>query len=100
MDISRWSTPCQIHYILCSQDGEALYSQQKRPGADCGPDDQLLTTKFRLKLQKVEKTNRSFRCDLNQILYDYTVEVANRSKGLDMVDRVNEELWMEVCNTA
>ena len=49
-------------------------------------------------MQKVEKTNRSFRCDLNQILYDYTVEVENRFKGLDMVDRVNLELWMEVCN--
>ena len=52
--------------------------------------------KFRLKLKKVEKTTRPFRYDLNQIPYDYTVDVTNRFKGLDVVDRVPEELWMEV----
>ena len=64
--------------------------------ADCGSDHELLIAKFRHKLKKVEKTTRSFRHDLNQIPYDYTVEVTNRFKGLDLVDRVPEELWMEV----
>ena len=56
----------------------------------------LLIAKFRLKLKKVGKTTRPFRYDLNQILYDYTVEVRNRFKGLDLIDRVPDELWMEV----
>ena len=54
-------------------------------------------SEFRLKLKKVEKTTRPFRYDLIQIPYDYTVEVTNRFKGLDLIDRVPEELWMEVC---
>ena len=62
-------------------------------------DHELLTAKFRLKLQKVGKTTRPFRCNLNQTPYDYTVEVTNRFKGLDLVDRVPEELWMEVRNS-
>ena len=79
----------QIDYILCPKDGEALYSQQKtRLGADCGSDHELLIAKFRLKLKKVGKSTRSFRYDLNQIPYDYTVEVTNRFKGLDLIDRV------------
>ena len=61
---------------------------EKRLGADCGKDHELLIAKFRLKLKKVGKTTRSFRYDLNQILYDYTVEVRNRLKGLDLIDRV------------
>ena len=69
---------------------------KRRPGADCGSDHELLIAKFRLKLKKVRKTSRSFRYDLNQIPYDYTVEVTNRFKGLDLIDRVPEELWMEV----
>ena len=56
-------------------------------------------TKFRLKLKKVGKTTRPFRYDLNQIPYDYTVEVRNRFKGLDLIDWVPDELWMEVCDT-
>ena len=67
-------------------------------GADCGSDHELLIAKFRLKLKKVGKTTRSFRYDLNQIPKDYTVEVRNRSKKLDLIDRVPEELWMEVHN--
>ena len=59
---------------------------------------ELLIAKFRLKLKKVGKTTRPFRYDLNQIPYDYTVEVANRFKGLDLIDKVHEELWTEVCN--
>ena len=78
---------------------EKLYTIQSaktRPGADCGSDHELLIAKFRLKLKKVGKTTRPFRYDLNQIPYNYTVEVRNRFKGLDMIDRVPEELWMEV----
>ena len=67
-----------------------------RLGADCGSDHELLIAKFRLKLKKVGKTTRPFRYDLNQIPYDYTVEVTNRFKGLDLIDRVPEELWIEV----
>ena len=66
--------------------------------ADCGSDHELLIAKFRLKLKKVGKTTRPFRYDLNQIPYDYAGEVTNRFKGLDLIDRVPEELWMEVCD--
>ena len=59
-------------------------------------DHELLIVKFRLKLKKVEKITRPFRYDLNQIPYDYTVEVINRFKRLDLIDRVPDELWMEV----
>ena len=69
-----------------------------RLGADCGSDHDLLIAKFRLKLKKAGKATRTFRYDLNQIPYDYTVEVTNRFKGLDLIDRVPEELWMEVCD--
>ena len=66
---------------------EKLYTLSKtRPGADCGSDHELLIAKFRLKLKKVGKTTRLFRYDLNQIPYDYTVEVKNRFKGLDLID--------------
>ena len=67
-----------------------------RLGADCGSDHELLIAKFRLKLKKVGKTPRPFRYDLKQIPYDYIVEVTNRFKGLDLIDRVPDELWMEV----
>ena len=73
---------------------EKLYTVSK--GADCGSDHELLIAKFRLKLKKVGKTTRPFRYDLNQITYDYTVEVRNRFKGLDLIDRVPDELWTEV----
>ena len=87
----------EIGLFLCSQRWRSSRQSSKaRPGADCGSDHQLLITKFRLKLKKVRKTTRSFRYDLNQILYDYTVEVINRFKGLDLIDRVPDELWMEV----
>ena len=76
---------------------EKLYTVSKtRLGADCGSDHELLISKFRLKLKKVGKTTRPFRYDLNQIPYDYTVEVRNRFKELDLIDRVPDELWMEV----
>ena len=64
----------------------SIQSAKTRPGADCGSDHELLIVKFRLKLKKVEKTSRPFKYDLNQIPYDYTVEVKNRFKGLDMIE--------------
>ena len=82
----------QIDYILC-KDGEALYSLQKQTRSS---DHELLIAKFRLTLKKVGKTTKPFRYDLNPIPYNYTVEVRNRFRGLDLIDRVPEELWMEV----
>ena len=73
-----------------------LQSAKTRLGADCGSDHELLIDKFRLKLKKAGKITRSFRYDLNQIPYDYTVKVRNIFKGLDLIDRVPDELWMEV----
>ena len=72
-----------------------IVSENKQE-ADCASDHELLIAKFRLKLKKVEKTTGLFNYDLNQITYDYTVEVRNRFKGLDLIDRVPDELWMEV----
>ena len=83
--------------FFVAKDGEALHSQKKtRLGADCGSDHELLIAKFRLKLKKAGKTTRPFRYDLNQILYEYIVEVTDRFKGLDLLDRVPEELWIEI----
>ena len=76
---------------------EKLYTVSKpRLGADCGSDLELLIAKFRLKLKKVGKTTQPIRYDLNQIPYDYIVEVTNRFKGLDLIDRLPEELWTYV----
>ena len=97
-----WTSPDgqyrnQVDYILCSQRWRSSIQLAKtRPGADCGSDHELLIAKFRLKLKKVGKTTRPFRCDLNQIPYDYTVEMRNRFKGLDLIDRVPDELWTEI----
>ena len=83
--------------IFCSQRWRSsIQSAKTRPGADYGSDHELLIAKFILKLKKVGKTTRPFRYDLNQIPYDYTVEVRNRFKGQDLIDRVPDELWTEV----
>ena len=87
-----WTSPDgqhrnQIDYILCSQRWRSsIQSTKTRPGADCGSGHELLIAKFRLKLKKVGKTTRPFRYDLNQISCDYTVEVRNRFKGLDLIE--------------
>ena len=75
-----------------------MQSAKTRPGADCGSDHELRIAKFRLTLKKIGKTARPFGYDLNQTPYDYTVEVRNRFKGLDLIDRVPDELWNEVCD--
>ena len=99
-----WTSPdgqnrYQMDDILCSQRWKSsIQSAKTRPGADCGLDQELLIAKFRLQLKKVGKTTRLFRYNLNQIPYDYTVEVRNRFKGLDLIDRVPDELWTEVCD--
>ena len=72
-----------------------MQSPKTRPGADCGSDHEHPVAKFRLKLKKVGKTTRPFRYDLNRIPYNYTMEVTNRFKGLDLIDKVPEELWTE-----
>ena len=92
-----WTSPDgqhgnQIDYSICSQRWRSsIQSAKTRLGADCGSHHKLLIAKFRLKLKKVG--------NLNQIPYDYTVEVRNRFKGLDLIDRVTEKLWTKVCNT-
>ena len=97
-----WTSPDgqhrnQIDCILCSQRRRSsIQSAKTRPGADCGSDHELLIAKFRLKLKKVGKTTRPFRYELNQIPYDYTVEVRNRFKSQDLIERVPDELWTEV----
>ena len=97
-----WTSPDgqywnQIDYILCSQRWRSsIQSAKIRPGADCGSDHELLNAKFRLKLKKIVKITRPFRYDLTQIPYNYIVEVRNRFKGLDLIDKVPDELWTEV----
>ena len=84
-------------FYFCSQRWRSsIQSAKTRPGDDCGSDHELLIAKFRLKLNKVGKTSRPFRYDLNLIPFDYTVEVTDRFKGLYLIDRVPEELWTEV----
>ena len=90
----------QIDYILCSQRWRSsILSAKTRPGADCGSDHELLIAKLSLESKKVGKITRLFRYDLNQIPYDYTVEVTNRFKALDLIDRLPEQLWTEVHDT-
>ena len=93
------NTEIRLIIFYAAKDGEALYSQQKQ-------DRELTVAQIvnsllpnsDLNLKKVGKITRPFRCDLNQIPNDYTVEVRNRFKGLDLIDRVPDELWNEVCD--
>ena len=87
------NTKIRLMIFCAAKDGE---SAKSRPGADCGSDHELLIAKPALQLKTVGKTTRPFRYDLNQIPYDYSVEVMNRFKGLDLIDRVPDELWLEV----
>ena len=80
--------------FFAAKDGEVLYSQQKENREMTVA--QIMNSKFRLKLKKVGKTIRPFKYDLNQIPYDYTVEVSNRFKGIDLIETVPDELWMEI----
>ena len=92
MDIIRWSIPKSDDYVFCSQRWRSsIQSAKTRPGLAVS-DHELLIAKFRLKLKKVGKNTRQFKYDLNQIPYDYTMEVRNRFKGLDLIDRVPDEL--------
>ena len=85
--------------FFAAKDGDYfIQSAKTRPGADCGSDHELLIAKFRLKLKKGGKTTRPFRYDLNQIPYGHTMEVRNRFTELDLIDRVPDELWTEVCD--
>ena len=92
-------TEIRLIIFFAAKDREALYSQQKQDRELTVAHHELLIAKFRLKLKKVGKTTRPFRYDLNQNPYHYILEVTNRLKGLDLIDRVPEELWTEVCNT-
>ena len=93
-----WTSPDGQHqnhidYIFCSQIWRSsIQSTKIRTEADCGSDHELIIAKFRLKLKNVGKSAGSFRYDLNQIPYDYTEKVRNRFKGLDLIDRVPDEL--------
>ena len=98
MDITRWSA-LKSDYVLCSQRWRSsIQSAKTRPGADYGSDHELQIANFCSKLKKVGKTTRPFSYDLNQIPYDYSVEVRYRFKGLDLIDRVPDELWTKVHN--
>ena len=91
------NTKIRLIIFFAAKDKEALYNQQKQDWwADCGSNHELLIAKFRLKLKKVGKSTRPFKYDLNQIPYDYTKQVTNRFKGLDLIDRVPQETWTEV----
>ena len=93
------NTEIRLIVLFAAKGGETIQSAKTRLRADCGSDHELLIAKFRLKLKNVGKTTRPFRYNLNQIPYDYTMEVRNRFKGLDLIDRVPDELWTEVHDT-
>ena len=93
------NTKIRLSIFFAAEDGEALCSQQNtRQGANCGSAHKLLIEKLRLQLMKAGKNTRSCRYDVSQIRYDYTVEVTNRFKGLDLIDTMLEELWTEAGN--
>ena len=82
------NTKIKLIILFAGKDRKTIQSAKTRPGADCGSDHELCIAKFRLKLKKVGKTSQPFRFDLNQIPYDYTVEVTDRFKGLCLIDKV------------
>ena len=90
------NTEIRLIIVFAARWRSSIQTAKTRPRADCGSDHELFIPKFRFKLKKVGKTIRPFRYDLNQIPYDYTVEMTNRFNGLDLIVRVPEELWMEV----
>ena len=90
------NTEIRLITFFAADDDEVYIVSKTRPGADWGSDHELFIAKFRFKLKKVGKTTRPCRCNVNQIPCDYTLEVTNGLKGLDLVDRVPEELWMQV----
>ena len=92
------NTEIRLIIFFAAKWRSSIQSAKTRLGADCGSDNELPIAKFRLKLKKVGKTVKLFRYDLNQMPYDYTVEVRNRFKGLDLIDRVPDDVWMEVCD--
>ena len=93
-------TKIRLIIFFCSQRWRnSIQSAKTRLGADCGTDHELLIVKFRLRLKKAGKTTTPFRYDLNKIPYDYTVEVRNRFKGLDLIDRLPDELCAEIHDT-
>ena len=93
------STEIRLIIFLVAEDGKVYtVSKKKGLGTNCGSDHEVFIAKYRRKLKKVGKTTRPFRDDLNQIPYDYTVEVTSRFKGLDLIERVPEVLWKEVCD--
>ena len=92
------NTEIRLIIVFAAKDGEAPSVSRNKMGADCDSDHELLFAKFRLKLNKIGKTNISCMYDLNQTSYDYTVEVINKFKGIDLVEGEPEELRMEVRN--
>ena len=96
MDIIDVQHQNQINYILCSQRWRcSIQSAKTRPGADCGSDNELLIAKFRLNLKKVRKTPRPFSYGLNKIPYDYTVDMRNRFKGLELIECLMNYGWSD-----
>ena len=99
VDITGWSIPKSDYVLYSRRWRRSIQSAKTRLGADCGLDHEFLIAKFKLKLKKVGKSTRPFKYEINQIPYDYTVEVRNRFKDLDLIDTVPDELWNEVRDT-
>ena len=99
INIIRWLIPkSDWLYSLQQRWRNSIQSAKIRPGAHCGSDHELFIAKLRLKLKKVGETTGPSRYEINQISYDYTVEVTNRFNGLDLIDRVPEKLWTQIHN--
>ena len=90
------NTEIRLIIFFEAKEGETIQPAKTRPGADCDSDHELLIVEFRLKMKKIGEITRPFRYNPNQIPYDYSLEVRDRVKGLDLVDTVPEELWMDI----